>query len=284
VADAAAMQETLAASCDPGDGTRRYTVTGLSRTPAVSLAGGQGHFYWDVAYVQLQPTYTPLGISEPRDFSIPAAGTPLADAPPAAGCPALAGTITLLEPPSGHIFPATPGPVQFRWRWQAPDQPQGQDPCSLPPGYGFELRIWSKQPGFGPLGVMDAVAAQDQITCDPAGGDTRSYTISDLTRTPGVKATYVGEYRWDGHFWWDVALVCLNPYRPPETSGPRRDFEIALSHYPGPLDPFGPPLTCPDFRSWPEAQALFLAAGGPARDPHHLDPDMNQVACDNLRQ
>ena len=41
---------------------------------------------------------------------------------------------------------------------------------------------------------------------------------------------------------------------------------------------------CADFASWAEAQALYEEAGGPATDPHSLDPDMDGVACERLRE
>ena len=41
---------------------------------------------------------------------------------------------------------------------------------------------------------------------------------------------------------------------------------------------------CADFASWAEAQALYEEAGGPATDPHSLDPDKDGVACERLRE
>lgn len=48
-------------------------------------------------------------------------------------------------------------------------------------------------------------------------------------------------------------------------------------------DPFGPDRDCSDFAIWEEAQAFFLAAGGPERDPHRLDSDGDGIACESLR-
>lgn len=48
-------------------------------------------------------------------------------------------------------------------------------------------------------------------------------------------------------------------------------------------DPFGPDRDCSDFDTWEEAQAFFLAAGGPERDPHRLDSDGDGIACETLR-
>lgn len=39
---------------------------------------------------------------------------------------------------------------------------------------------------------------------------------------------------------------------------------------------------CPDFSTWQEAQAFFLANGGPSKDPHRLDNDRNGLACETL--
>ena len=50
----------------------------------------------------------------------------------------------------------------------------------------------------------------------------------------------------------------------------------------GPHDPHGPDLDCGDFSTHREAQACFIAAGGPDRDPHRLDGDRNGLACERL--
>lgn len=57
----------------------------------------------------------------------------------------------------------------------------------------------------------------------------------------------------------------------PETA--RRDLRY---------DPFGPDRNCGDFATHAEAQAFFLAAGGPMRDPHRLDGDGDGIACEHL--
>lgn len=48
-------------------------------------------------------------------------------------------------------------------------------------------------------------------------------------------------------------------------------------------DPDGPDRDCGDFDKWEEAQAFYLAAGGPATDRHRLDGDRDGVACNSLR-
>lgn len=47
-------------------------------------------------------------------------------------------------------------------------------------------------------------------------------------------------------------------------------------------DPAGPDRDCGDFATHAEAQAFFLAAGGPDRDPHGLDADHDGLACESL--
>ncbi len=39
---------------------------------------------------------------------------------------------------------------------------------------------------------------------------------------------------------------------------------------------------CSDFATWAEAQAFFIAQGGPALDPHGLDTNHNGIACESL--
>jgi hypothetical protein len=47
------------------------------------------------------------------------------------------------------------------------------------------------------------------------------------------------------------------------------------------FDPFGPDRDCGDFASQEEAQAFYVAAGGPASDPHRLDRDHDGIACES---
>jgi hypothetical protein len=47
-------------------------------------------------------------------------------------------------------------------------------------------------------------------------------------------------------------------------------------------DPFGPDRNCGDFSRWVDAQAFYVAAGGPAIDRHRLDGDGDGVACTSL--
>ncbi|MFD2614750.1 thermonuclease family protein [Paenibacillus gansuensis] len=45
-------------------------------------------------------------------------------------------------------------------------------------------------------------------------------------------------------------------------------------------DPNGPDRDCTDFDTEAEAQAFFIAAGGPDKDPHRLDRDKDGAACE----
>lgn len=48
------------------------------------------------------------------------------------------------------------------------------------------------------------------------------------------------------------------------------------------FDPFGGDRDCGHFDTHAEAQAFFIAAGGPDRDPHRLDGDNDGTACESL--
>ncbi len=65
--------------------------------------------------------------------------------------------------------------------------------------------------------------------------------------------------------------------QPPTPSPP-----LAAEGYLGPFDPFGPDRDCGDFATHREAQAFFVAAGGPAGDPHRLDANHDGIACESL--
>ena len=47
-------------------------------------------------------------------------------------------------------------------------------------------------------------------------------------------------------------------------------------------DPFGPDRDCGDFDTYQEALDFYMAAGGPAEDPHNLDSDGDGKPCDSL--
>lgn len=182
------------------------------------------------------------------------------------------GSIALLAPGDPAPIPSSQDYLEFKWRWYGDLR---LERCQLIPGYGFEVRIWPAQTGYGPLGAMDAAQnGQDPaFSCDPATG-IYTYLVTYLKQKPGVKPAGAGK------FLWDVTLAQLGPYQP-LIAAPPRLFEITYD-YKGPLDPFGQPLGCNAFTYWAEAQAIFFIAGGPAKDPHNLDPDGDQRACNEL--
>lgn len=49
-----------------------------------------------------------------------------------------------------------------------------------------------------------------------------------------------------------------------------------------PYDPFGPDRNCSDFTSQAQAQTFYEAAGGPEKDPHHLDGNNDGIVCEGL--
>ena len=49
-----------------------------------------------------------------------------------------------------------------------------------------------------------------------------------------------------------------------------------------PHNPHGSDCDCGDFSTHRQAQAFFIAAGGPDSDPHRLDGDRNGLACERL--
>lgn len=70
------------------------------------------------------------------------------------------------------------------------------------------------------------------------------------------------------------------PSKEAETTEEETNTSITYS---GPYDPFGPDKDCGDFSTHDEAQAFFIAAGGPEKDPHRLDgSDNDGLACESL--
>ena len=67
----------------------------------------------------------------------------------------------------------------------------------------------------------------------------------------------------------EMIFVEEGPAPPPPTAPP-------------PPCPYPPDRNCGDFSTQAEAQACFIAAGGPARDPHRLDGDNDGIACESL--
>ncbi len=63
----------------------------------------------------------------------------------------------------------------------------------------------------------------------------------------------------------------------PSLETPEASPSVALRY-----DPHGPDRNCSDFATQEEAQAFYIAAGGPQQDPHGLDRDHNGLACESL--
>ncbi|HET7772178.1 MAG TPA: thermonuclease family protein [Chloroflexota bacterium] len=81
---------------------------------------------------------------------------------------------------------------------------------------------------------------------------------------------------------WSPA-VCARPAAPATRVADLDETSPGtLAAYAGPFDPFGEDRDCGNFQSWDDAQAFFLAAGGPDEDPHRLDADQDAVACEAL--
>lgn len=231
----------------------------------------------------LTPTATPTPPSVLTDIAPAAvmtntlALTPTSEtasivSPPPAGPPPPAGSIELLAPENNTVLAANMNELEFKWTWHGD---MALERCQGLLDYGFEVRIWPAQDGFGPLGAMDAAKNKEDPSfgCNAEKG-IYTYMLKYLQSKPGVKAVGAGK------FLWDVTLVHLNPYQPLVTTTPRL-FEISFDYH-GSLDPFGAKLSCTNFGSWAEAQAVFLAAGGPGKDPHELDPDGEGQVCNEL--
>ena len=75
-----------------------------------------------------------------------------------------------------------------------------------------------------------------------------------------------------------VAPAAGAPAPSPATATPIAPSDDALRY-----DPEGPDRDCGDFDTWDEAQAFYIAAGGPETDRHRLDRDGDGVACASLR-
>lgn len=229
------------------------------------------------------PTNTPAAILGPTPVVVVISPTPtlytpplITPDPPTATSTTLGDIenvytgLSLVSPAPGMKFPANIETVEFQWKWEVKPQ------CGAPRNdHGFLVQVW-RQDSDSPMGVFDAVKDRRYIPCSPETG-IYSYRLNNLKDAPGVGRGEPGV----GPFYWNVAYVQLNPFKVISQSAPNA-FEITLE-YIGPLDPHGFDLNCSDFASWGEAQAIFMAAGGPEQDPHGLDPDTNSYACDQIR-
>lgn len=218
---------------------------------------------------QPSPTFTPT--------YTPAPPTPLpSPAPTATPTTENFGTISLAEPQPNLILPATVRDFEFKWRWS-----RGEG-CQLPSEYVFELRIWpTRLDSAGSIPAMDALQDRSAVFCDAMSG-LYGFRVDNLKNTAGAQAVAV-QTAATGDFFWNVALLKIFPDIKPVATSDTRMFTIP-SNYVGPYDTSRPTVTCSNFSVWLEAQALFLATGGPGPDINHLDPDGNGIACDELRK
>ncbi len=222
------------------------------------------------------PTDTPIPTFTPPPTNTPAPPTPIpTNTPPVPPTPEIVGVISPVEPQHNLTLPARVRDFEFKWQWSVA---QG---CAIPPIYAFELRIWPARPGFGPLPAMDPLQSRTDVFCDPTSG-LFGYRVDNLKRTPGAQAVAV-ETAGTGPFNWNVALLRIFPDITPLAVSEPRTF-IIPDEYVGPYDTSRPTVTCLNFSEWLEAQALFLATGGPGQDLNGLDPDGNGIACDELRK
>ncbi len=138
------------------------------------------------------PTHTPRPVSPtPTSTLLSVTGLPVAS-PTATVSPALIipnGELTLLKPLS--LDEPSYGPTDFEWEWVG----------DLPPGYGFEVRVWRE--GESPAGVHNAVE-DNQNGRIVRVGENRYRLSVDITEAAGVRGR-------SGEYLWTVALVQINP-------------------------------------------------------------------------
>lgn len=107
---------------------------------------------------------------------------------------------------------------------------------------GNQIVFWSNRTGHGQIWVMDA----------------DGNNLYSLSRT--------------GFNDWDPVWL-----KYPGFPGNAQQIHLPYS---GPYDPAGADRSCTDFATPAEAQAFYLAAGGPYLDAHRLDRDNDGMACE----
>ncbi len=122
------------------------------------------------------PTHRPAITPTPRPAQTPTPGVPR-------------GTFTLLNPLT--VEDSTHGPTKFQWQWTG----------TLPPDYGFEVRVW--QEGESPVGAHDAVLDNKNGNIITIGSDRYQLT-TDIKDAPGVQNR-------SGEYLWTVVLVQITP-------------------------------------------------------------------------
>jgi micrococcal nuclease len=111
-----------------------------------------------------------------------------------------------------------------------------------------------------PYAYLDSFrAAQDTAIANQVGLWSSSTCAGDTTQAADTLT---------------AAPEVQEPEAMPSPSGP--------APYDGQYDPFGPDRDCGDFRTHADAQAFFVAAGGPRSDRHRLDADHDGIACEAL--
>ena len=154
--------------------------------------------------------------------------------------------------------------------WEPPDQ-----------SYWCEYAIhWIKIKVDWDLTATDReLAALKEMldTCEPPS-DVRTVrpTAEPVTTTAPPTATRTAPEP-------TATAVPATPTRPPPE--PTATAVPATPSSPLKYDPNGPDRNCTDFDTWEEAQAFYLAAGGPETDRHRLDSGRggrDGVACENL--
>ncbi|HWG85053.1 MAG TPA: excalibur calcium-binding domain-containing protein [Deinococcales bacterium] len=113
---------------------------------------------------------------------------------------------------------------------------------------------------------------------------------TDLSGTLTVTATQDGKYTVTAERGIGTTgqrsvgpLPAQEPPRQPAVATPKPAAPTSSGKPSLRFDPAGPDRDCGDFRTQAEAQAFYVAAGGPSRDPHRLDgSDGNGIACESL--
>jgi serine/threonine-protein kinase len=101
----------------------------------------------------------------------------------------LQGTFVLLNPSS--LEKPSYGPTEFEWQWDG----------TLPPGFGFEVRVWRE--GAPPVGAHNAVL-DNQAGRIERIGENRYRIKLDIRDAAGVRGR-------TGIYLWTVALVQISP-------------------------------------------------------------------------
>lgn len=145
--------------------------------------------------VGLTPTLTPRPTTVPTATHTPiltptpptSIATPTSTVPPTPTSPL--GRFALLEPTS--LDDPTHGPTDFVWIWSG----------SVPPGFGFEVRVWRK--GEPQLGAHDAILDNQSGNIENIDGH-KYHLNTNIEEAAGVGGR-------SGIYSWTVALVQVSP-------------------------------------------------------------------------